>query len=96
MKGSGLSPQDSSRVRVEMPLWLSLLSTSVSKQTTQACISIKHKLYQAYKDERNKNTQDIKTQVRGRDKQSQTQEICFEVRATTLRPRLQHYEGFSL
>ena len=28
--------------------------------------------------------------------QSQTQVICFEVRATALRPRLHHYEGFPL
>ena len=28
--------------------------------------------------------------------QSQTQEICYEVRATALRPRLHHREGFSL
>jgi len=31
VKGSVLSPQDSSRLRVEMPLWLSWLNTSVSK-----------------------------------------------------------------
>ena len=48
MKGSGLSPQDSSRLRVKVPLWLSWLNTSVSKQS------------QAYKDKYNKNLQDIK------------------------------------
>ena len=33
VKGSGLSPQDSTRLRVEVPLWLSWLNTSVSKQS---------------------------------------------------------------
>ena len=32
-EGLGLSPQNSSKLRVEVPLWLSWLNTSVSKQT---------------------------------------------------------------
>ena len=38
MKGSRLSPQDFSRLRVEVSLWVSSLNTSVSKQS-HACIN---------------------------------------------------------
>ena len=47
-----------------MPLLFSWLNISVNTQTTQTCISIKHKIYQANKDEHNRNMQNIKTQVR--------------------------------
>ena len=65
MKGSGLSPQDSSKLRVKVPLWLSWLNTSVSKPS-QANIyiyetqgNIKYVI-----DINNKNMQDINTSER--------------------------------
>ena len=50
---------------------------------TQVSISIKHKLYQVYKDEHNKNMQNIKHKWE-RDEQSQTRKIYFKIRAHLL------------
>ena len=83
MKDSELSPQDSSRLRVEVPLWLSWLNTSVSKQITQS-YNNKTQVYQAYKNESNISMQDINKSERERDEQSQTRENYFEIRAPLL------------
>ena len=54
-----------------------------------------HKLYLAYEYEQYKVMQDIR-EIEFRDSGSNANtEICFEVRATALRPRL-HTEGFPL
>ena len=57
VKGSELSPQDSSRLRVEVPLGLFWLNTSMSKQP-QTYINYAQ-IYQAYKEINNINMQDI-------------------------------------
>jgi len=57
MKSSGLSPQDSSKLRVEVLLWLSWLNTSVSKKS-QVYIQFSTK-YIKYIEMNNKNMQDI-------------------------------------
>ena len=83
MKGSELSPQDSSRLRVKVPLWLSWLNTSLSKQTTQAYISIEAQgNIKHVKDTNNNSMQDINTNES--ELQSQTWENYFEVRAHLL------------
>ena len=79
MKSSGLSPQDSSRLRVEVPLWLSWLNTSVSTQS-QVYID-KAQDITGHKEVSNIIMQDINTSER---EQSQTRENCFEVRASLL------------
>ena len=61
-----------------MALWLNI---SVSKQS-QADIN-QTQVYQAYKDIGSVSMQDINTSERQRE-QSQTREICFEVRAPLL------------
>ena len=68
-----------------MLLKLSWLNTSVGTR----------KLYLAYEYEQYKAMQDIR-EIELRDSGSNAStKICFEVRATALRPRL-HTEGFSL
>ena len=82
MKDSGLSPQNSSRLRVEVPLWLSWLNTSVSKQS-QAYIQLSTKYIKHIRDTNNKHKQDIKHKWE-RDEQWQTQENYFEIWAPLL------------
>jgi len=85
MKGSELSPQDSSRLRVEV-LYEALL-------VQHKCGT--HKLYLAYEYVQYKVMQDIK-EIELRDSISNTNnKIYFEVRVTALYPRL-HTEGFPL
>jgi len=62
---------------------MALLDEYKGEQTNNPSMNVKHKIYQAYKDEHNKNMQDVKHKCE-RDKQSQTREICFEVRAHLL------------
>ena len=64
---------------------MALLVEYKCEQTIPKDITIQHKIYQAYKDESNISMQDIKTSERQREReQSQTREICFEVRAPLL------------
>ena len=49
-------------IRVEVPLWLSWLNTSVSKQSQ--AYNNKHKIYQAYKEISNVSMQDKNTSER--------------------------------
>ena len=85
MKGSELSPRDSSKLRIEVLLKLSWFNTSVGT----------HKLYPTYEHVQYKAIQDIR-EIDLRDSGSNANnKICFEVRTTTLRPRL-HTEGFPL
>ena len=82
MKGSGLSPQDSSRLRVEV-LYKALLFQHECGHT---------QLYLAYQYVQYKSMQDIR-EIAFRDSGSNTNnKICFEVRTIALRPRL-HTEG---
>ena len=85
MKGSGLSSRDSSKLRVEV-LYEALLVQH--KYGT-------HKIYLVNKYVQCKAIQNIR-EIEFRDSGSYANtSICFEVRATALRPRL-HTEGFPL
>ena len=97
VKGSKLSPQDSSRLRVEVPLWLSWLNTNVNKQS-QSKIQLSTNKYQAYKDKSNMNMQDIKHKWVKREREmSNHKHEKFVLRFKTLALRgLHRNEGFSL
>jgi len=83
MKGSGTTPLDSSKVRVEVLLKLSWLNTSVGTNNTQHIYNMN-------------NVKQCKIRKRVERKDPKTNKrICFEVRVTALHPRL-HTEGFSL
>ena len=74
MKGSGLSPLDSSRLRVEVLYELSWFNTSMGT----------HKLYIAYEYVQYKAMQDVR-EIELRDSGSNINtKICFEARATAL------------
>jgi len=66
VKGSEISPQDSSRLRVEVSLWVSWLNASVSKQF-QANIQLSTQYIRHIKDMRNKHKQDINTSEREKE-----------------------------
>jgi len=85
VKGSGLSPQDSSKLRVEVPYKALMVQHKYGT----------HKVYLANEYVQYKAMQDIR-EIELRDSESNANNmICFDVRATTLRPLL-HIEGFSL
>ena len=64
---------------------MALLVEYKCEQTIPKHITIQHKMYQAYTDESNISMQDINTREREIEReQSQTLEICFEVRAPLL------------
>ena len=86
MKGSGTTPLDSSKLRVEV-LFEALLVQHKCGHTNNT----KH----IYEYEQVITIQDIR-EIELRDSESNANiKICFELRATPLRPRL-HTEGFSL
>ena len=85
MKGSGTTPLDSSRLRVEGLYKYSWFNTSVGT----------HKLYLTYEYEQYEVMQDIR-EIELRDSGSNANtKICFEVRVTALRLHL-HTKGFPL
>ena len=72
---------------------MALLVQYKCEQTIPAYINLNTSIYQAYKDEGNISMQDINTSER---EQSQTREICFEVRALLLYIPAFTLEGFPL
>ena len=85
VKSSGTTPQDSSKLRVEMLYEALLVQQSMGT----------HKLYLAYEYVQYKAMQDIRAKEYRDSGSNANNKICFEVRATALRPRL-HTERFSL
>ena len=83
VKGFGTTPRDSSKLRVEV-LYKALLVQHKCGHT---------QLYLAYEYVQYKEMQDIR-EIELRDSGSNANnKVCFEIRATTLHPRL-HAEGF--
>ena len=95
MKCSELSPLNSFRLRVKVSLWLSWLNTSVSKQTTQAYTSMKHKYIKHIKKWTIYACKIYKhKRERERKANANTGELFRGSSTLVLRHRLQHYEGF--
>ena len=74
---------------------MALLVEYKCEQTIPKHITIQHKIYQAHKDESNISMQDINTSERQRAI-TNTGDLFQGLSTLALRPRLQHYEGFSL
>ena len=75
-----------------MPRWLSWLNTSVSKQS-QASITIRHTIYQAYKCNDNNSMQDINKGERDRAI-ANTRDLFRGSSTLALYPRLRHTKDF--